>query len=93
MDNDNKPAAAPRLWKDLPLILPISLLQGCAAGAMAGLLIGGPIGWLCGYTYAASAWALGLPLGAAMILLLIAAGLKPEPPRQKPGLALVSPDQ
>jgi hypothetical protein len=89
----NKTATPVRLWKDLPLILPISLLQGCAAGAMAGLLIGGPIGWLCGYAYAGSAWTLGLPLGVLMILLLIAAGLKPEPLKQKPGLALVSPDQ
>ncbi|WP_428311045.1 hypothetical protein [Hydrocarboniphaga sp.] len=93
MDAVNRPAKPARLWKDLPLILPISVLQGGAVGAIGGLLIGGPAGWLSGYTYTGSAWTLGLPLGVLMTLLLIAAGLKPEPARQKPGLALVSPDQ
>lgn len=92
MEPTSKPAAG-RLWKDLPLILPISLFQGSAAGVMAGLLIGGPVGWLCGYAYWSSAWALAVPAGVLMIALLIAAGLKPEPPKQKPGLALATPDQ
>ncbi|MDB5971604.1 MAG: hypothetical protein JWQ90_4054 [Hydrocarboniphaga sp.] len=93
IDHPNSSGSQARLWKDLPLILPISLMQGSAAGVLAGLLLGGPLGWLCGYSYWASAWAAAVPSGVLMISLLIAAGLKPEPPKQKPGLALAQPDR
>lgn len=73
-------------WADLPAILPAALLQACTMGLIAGVVSGGPIGWLMFDAFWVGTLVVATPLSLVFFTLLLRTGLidADAPPADEP---------